>query len=543
MIIVNDQGNIIFYNKLIKKLFVHKLKEFLGQNVKSLIDIDLSTQQTDFEMKLNGIYVKLSKKPIDINGKIGFILVFEDITNLKKAIHEKKQLDAIIESSYDGIYITDCKGKTLKVNSAYERISGIKREDLLNKNVYDLVERGMFSEVVTKEVVKTKKSVSKLQSIKDKQRVLVTGSPIFNDKGLVEIVVTNVRDLSTLYDLKEKLEKARKLTKDYETQIEKLKAREWELNNVIAHSFDMKKILKTASQISDVNSTVLIQGESGVGKEIVAKIIHKGSRKSTMPFIKVNCGAIPENLLEAELFGYEKGAFTGAKYTGKPGLFELANEGTVFLDEIGEMPLNLQVKLLRVLQDKEFFRVGGTNPIKVDFRIIAATNRNLENMISKGEFRKDLYYRLNVIPLYIPPLRERPEDIPPLIFYFLNKYNNLYNRKKTITPETIEILNNYQWPGNVRELQNIIERLVVTVESDIIKTSDLPENLIDPENEILKEIHVNSIIPLEEALEELEKQLVEKAYRRYRSSYKVAKVLNISQPTAYRRIKKYITNS
>jgi transcriptional regulator with PAS, ATPase and Fis domain len=305
----------------------------------------------------------------------------------------------------------------------------------------------------------------------------------------------------------------------------------------------MKKVFDFAARVAQVDSTVLITGESGSGKEIVAKTIHKLSKRKDGPLIQINCGAIPENLLESELFGYEPGAFTGASKEGKLGMFELAENGTLFLDEIGELPLNLQVKLLRVLQEREIVRVGGIKPKKINVRIIAATNKDLEKMVEKGMFREDLYYRLNVVRIKIPPLRERKTDIPPLIQHFLRKFNEKYEMNKKISPEVIERLIAYDWPGNVRELENLIERLVVIVIEDIIELKHLPDYLQASINSDHFQVSVSGIIPLKKASEDLEKQLISKALQKYGSTRKAAQILEVDQATIVRKAKKYnITN-
>jgi transcriptional regulator with PAS, ATPase and Fis domain len=282
---------------------------------------------------------------------------------------------------------------------------------------------------------------------------------------------------------------------------------------------------------------VLILGESGVGKEMVANLIHETSDRKNSPFIKVNCGAIPENLLESELFGYEGGAFTGAKKEGKMGLFELANKGTLFLDEIAEMPLALQVKLLRVLQEREVMRVGGVKPVAVNVRIIAATNRNLHEDVQKGNFREDLYYRLNVIPLSILPLRERREDILPLASYFIEQFNQKYLTKKTLSAETAEAFELYNWPGNVRELQNIVERLIVMSDGDEIQHLHLPEEITNLSSNRDK-VQVLDILPLKECMEMAEKQLLRLAKQKYSSTVKIADALQVNQSTISRKLQK-----
>jgi len=299
----------------------------------------------------------------------------------------------------------------------------------------------------------------------------------------------------------------------------------------------MHQIFELTLKVAKVDSNVLITGESGVGKEIIAKIIHKASPRAQKSFLQINCGAIPENLLESELFGYEGGAFTGARRKGKMGYFELSDGGALLLDEIGELPFNLQVTLLRALQEREVLRVGGTTPYKFDVRIIAATNRNLEEMVSKSLFRADLFYRLNVVPICIPPLRERKEDIIPLVIHFLEKFNSKFKTNKRFEPEVLRAFERYDWPGNVREMENVIERLVIIVDDEIIDINHLP--FIDNNQEIQGvNIEVLSPIPLQEASDILEKKLIIKALQLYGSTRKAAKALGVSHPTVIRKAQK-----
>lgn len=311
-----------------------------------------------------------------------------------------------------------------------------------------------------------------------------------------------------------------------------------DLKNYVFSNNDMTLIVNKCLKVAKYNCTVLIMGESGVGKDIITQIIHKASAQSNEPLIKVNCGAIPENLLEAELFGYEKGAFTGANNC-KLGIFEIAQNGTLFLDEIGELPLFLQVKLLRVLQDGEFFRIGGTRAIKANARIIAATNRNLIDMVRHNEFRQDLFYRLNVFPIYVPPLRERKEDIGPLAESFVNKYNKKFELKKVLSLKAIVELQKYSWPGNVRELENLIQRLLICTDSNIIRETDVIENIKQTQDSFMLESGNKNNNSLKDVLEKAEYNALLHAINRYKSAEKVATKLNISHSTLARRLKKY----
>ena len=305
------------------------------------------------------------------------------------------------------------------------------------------------------------------------------------------------------------------------------------LDGSVAQSQEIIKVFLLAKKLAKVDSTLLILGESGVGKEVIVKYLHQESERANQPLIKVNCAAIPKHLLESELFGYEKGAFTGADSRGKPGLFEQANGGTIFLDEIGDMPIDLQVKLLRVLQEFEITRVGGRSSFKIDVRVVSATHRNLEEMVENGEFRKDLYYRLNIVPIKIPALRERKADIVPLAFYFLNKMNKKNRLNKRFHPEIIRFFEEYPWPGNIRELENLIERLVVTADLEQIGLEDLPPSMLQG-----LELKQNVKSTLKEIIENVERKIIKEKIQEYKTTRSTAKELGISQSALVKKMKR-----
>ena len=447
--------------------------------------------------------------------------------------HLLKELDAIINSSYDGLFIASGEGIALRVNKAYERITGLDSSALLGKSMQALVDEGYYNESVTLRVMKTLKTVTINQTIRGKRIVLATGSPVFDDEGNLFRVVTNIRDITELTKLQNELQKTEEKYKQYELELSHLRAMQLSDNDIVTRSPKMIGLLELAMKVAYVDSTVLIYGESGTGKELVAKIIHKRGRTDKNPFIKINCAAIPANLLESELFGYEGGAFTNAKKEGKPGLFELANNGTLFLDEIAEMPIVLQAKLLRALQDKEITRVGGTKPIVVNTRIIAATNRNLLDMVKNKKFREDLYYRLMVVPLYLPPLRERKEDVVLLAMSFVDKLNKHFGYNKKLKPDVIDKLIAYSWSGNVRELENVIERMIVTSSNEDITIDLLPEV-----------IYAKKFVPqkgtrLKNAVEQTELYLLEESFKEHQSWQIVAEELGVDRTTIFRKAKKY----
>ena len=448
------------------------------------------------------------------------------------------KISDIIESSYDGIYITDGEANTIMVNKAYERIAGIRVEELIGRNMKDLVKEGYISRSATLLVLENRMVNTIEQDFKTGKKALVTATPVFDNEGHITMVVTNVRDITELYELKEMLHEKENLTRKYSIELEKMRIELLKNTDLIVRDQKMLYAVQMAKRVAPLDTTVLLTGETGVGKDEVAKFIYKNSSRSAKQLIKINCGAIPKPLIEAELFGYEKGAFTGASKEGKLGLFEIADEGTLFLDEIGELPLDMQVKLLRVLQDNEFQRVGGVKPIRTDVRIIAATNRNLQEMVEKKTFREDLYYRLNIVPINIPPLRERQDDIIPLINYFLCRLNKKYGFKKTLSSEAMNCMFKYEWRGNVRELKNIVERVMVMSNVDNISTKDLPEEIKTwgDEHHILLE---SDVVPLKTALDKVEKHLLKIAFDKYGNVRDAARALEIDPATFVRKRRKH----
>ncbi len=467
------------------------------------------------------------------------LLEFDNLYKGKKIVDlTMKQLYQIIENSYDGMYITDGEANTLFLNKSYEKITGMKRNDMIGKNMRYLVENKYLSQSGTLLVLESKKNVTIEQKFKTGKTVLVSSSPVFNDNGEITLVVTNVRNVTELYELKEQVKKNMELTEKYYSQLEGIRQQLLKFSDIIAKDEKMLNTLEMAKKVAKVDTTVLLLGETGVGKEKIAKYIHKNSTRSNKSFIKIDCGSIPYNLIESELFGYEKGAFTGANKDGKIGLFELADGGSIFLDEIGELPLDMQVKLLRVLQEGEIKRVGGTEVIKIDVRVVAATNRNLKDMVEKKTFREDLYYRLNVVPIKILPLRERKNDIEPLINHFLCVFNKKYDFDKIITPAALDSLKEYKWPGNVRELKNIIERVIIMSSGNKILRSDLPIKEVW-DSDVSTSNMWNEKLTLKEAVENLEESIIESSLEKHGNVRDAAKELGINASTLVRKRKKY----
>lgn len=519
---------------------------------KNVIEIDQALNEK--------IQILANKADLDIN------------SFLYKLLDKSVEFDAfnLADSISDGIYVIDKQGIVTSINKGFTRITGFSEDDVLGKHmqavwkekgiqdddtlmveaqIKDLMDVDIISKKNKKNfsvrkpraialiALEEKKKISIITTIKrNNKTVLIVGTPYFDEYGEVSQVITIIRDLTELIELNRKLAEAETEKRKYFKELSLLKGSQGKqvYNELVGTSPSMEKVKKLISSVAETDATVLITGETGTGKEVVATEVYKNSKRKDGPYVKINCAAIPESLLESELFGYEKGAFTGAQNKEKLGLFEIANNGTILLDEIGEMPIKLQSKLLRVLQEREIKRIGGTKSIKIDVRVIAATNQNLLEQIKKGEFREDLYYRLNVIPIVIPPLRERKEDITVLAYNFLDKFNSKYSKNRYINIDTIEILKSYDWPGNVRELENTIERLVVIGDDEFI-TNKAIVSIIGEERFSQDLLTENRGSTLKEAVDLFEKNIIEKALKRYGSTYKAAKVLGITQSTVVRK--------
>ncbi|MGN4426696.1 sigma-54 interaction domain-containing protein [Bacillus cereus group sp. MYBK30-1] len=437
-------------------------------------------------------------------------------------------LQDVFEYAFDEIFVTDDKGIVVRVNSMCERHYQLSAKELVGKHVQELQKEGIFYPSATLEVIEKKRPVELVQTTKSGEYLHVRTRPVFDEQGDLRRVISYSRDLTELYQLRKKVEEMDNQLKTYKKELRET----YEHEGLIFKSIAMQKIVETIKKVSVVDSTVLVLGETGVGKSRLVRHLHEVSHRKNESFYEINCAALPTNLIESELFGYSGGSFTGANREGKKGLLESAHKGTLFLDEIGEMPLEVQAKLLQVLQEKTFRPVGGRDLKKVDVRIVAATNRDLSEMVKEGTFRKDLYYRLNVIPISIPPLRERTEDILPLIYHYLHHFNKKYGRDVKLAPSTLQMFVGYPWEGNNREIENVIERIVITAD-DFVTVEDLPLSMQEATVE-------QSGQSLYRMLEEVERNIILKAYKTYGSSYKVAEFLQISQSAATRKIKKFI---
>lgn len=452
---------------------------------------------------------------------------------LTKLMHVNKQLWDVIEHSSDSIYVTDQDGISVYANESFEEMTGATVESVLGKSVFDLEAQGIYRPSVSAIVLREKRQITLIQRGINGKDLVVTGTPVFDANKNIYMVICNSKAIEDL-----------SLLKNYLSQMKPsiIKKVEQSKDNAVAvfKSEYMTELMKSANKVSQVDSTVLLTGESGTGKGLIARYIHQNSMRGDMPMVEINCSAIPEQLFESEMFGYEPGAFTGAQKEGKPGIFEMANGGTLFLDEIGDMPMHMQTKLLKVLQDRKFIRIGSVEPIETDVRIIAATNQDLRQLVEKDEFRPDLFYRLNVFPIHIAPLRERPEDILKLAPHFLKIYNEKHCKSVSLAPEVLEKLSEFSWHGNVRELEHFIERLVIVYDGEV-KVEDL--DFAGEVQESRKGIAVHELMPLKKAVEETERQLINMATCISENSYTVADLLDISQASAHRKITKYKGNN
>lgn len=445
----------------------------------------------------------------------------------------RQTLLQILDYIPDGVVVLDNAANYMVVNRAYEKLVGITGRDIIGHNTQELVEKGYISAPsLAQLIIQTRRRTSIVQRMqKTGKELLLTGSPILDAEGNISFIVGILRDITELNKLKQELGVRYREFQRYQAELELLR-RERVVEKVIHRSKTMSQVIEVVKRIAPFDTTVLLTGESGVGKEVMARLIHDLSPRANEPFVEVNSAAIPAELIEAELFGYEEGAFTGAKKKGKPGLFEVANKGTLFLDEVAELSPKTQANLLRVLQDGKVRRVGGTTSFEVDTRIIAATNKNLLELVQKGSFREDLFYRLNVVPITIPPLRQRKEDIAPLAAHFVAKFNAKHGLNKSFSPEVLQYFCHYDWPGNVRELEHTVERLLLTSSDTEVTLASLaqqnPGGIIDFQ-----------FMSLQEYLNSMERQLLENLYRSLQSTRKVAQILQVDQSTVVRKLQKY----
>jgi PAS domain S-box-containing protein/TyrR family helix-turn-helix protein len=559
-ILSTDQiGNIAAINQQASEIIGIDRQKIVGTNISEhlkmtarLVHRCLQTGKPQIGRHIRGKRMKLVANitPIKEKGSVlGAVCCFEKMYKFEQSARKlesyqrlNKQFETIFNSSSDGIWVVDGTGKVIAVNQAAEKFSNIKAADVINKNVIKLAESGIIDRTLTPEVLTSKRPVNMLQYIeKTGKYILSTGTPAFDENGNVFLVVVNERDMTRLNELLEQLNQTRLVSNKYKDKLTELGMLELKKQEIIAESEEMRQVLRVALKLAQMEaSNILIQGESGTGKGLLAKFIHRNSPRHNKPFIQINCATIPENLLEAELFGYEKGAFTGAHQRGKAGLFELAHGGTFFLDEIGDIPYVVQAKLLKCLEDHEIMHLGGLKPIHINCMIIVADNQDLATLVKQKKFREDLYYRLNAFSIKIPSLRERPDDTFDLANYFLHKYNETYKSKKQLSYSAIEMLQAYPFPGNVRELKNLIKKAVVLSE-DLYLDEFIHKSLGYETSEEIQTTAGRTVAPsiLTVKLKETESKILKTAFMQCKSTREIAKYLGISQPSVVRKLKKY----
>jgi len=552
VVIIDQDGVVLFYNQAAARLLAPEVAQPVGRHLSQVRPegwpdlqqiLRTGRPQIGRRIKFPSATIIANRNPIVVEGRVvGVISVFQDISHYETIISElqgyqklHREMEAIFETSHDGLYITDGAANTIRVNSAYERITGLKRQDLLGRNMRELVAEKVFDHSVTLDVLRQGRSLTIMQSIQGGKQVMVTGTPVYDEEGRVVLVVTNVRDMTSLNQLRAQLEETRLLSARYHQSLVEQEQFEHVLQDMVVKSSAMVQVVQKAVKAAAVDAVVLLSGESGVGKSMLARVIHQMSPRSAGPFMKISCGTIPESLMESELFGYSKGAFTGADPAGKAGLIQAGQAGTVFLDEVAELTPAMQVKLLQVIEERTFTRVGGTKPTSVDVRIIAATNRHLKALVAAGGFREDLYYRLNVVPIDIPPLRQRREDIPSLCLRLLEKTSR--GQAKRLEPEVLDALMRYGYPGNVRELLNMVERMVIMSEGEAITLADLPGELRPAPGGAAPPLPEG--LGLKDTVAALEAQVIRRALDAHPSLAQTARALGVHPSTLWRKIIRY----
>ncbi len=552
ILVVDAEGIVVLYNQAAHRIFPFDDADPVGKHMSKVRPetwpdirrvLHTGQPQVGVRIEVSETTIIANRSPIIDSGEtIGVISVFQDISDHEAIISQLRgyqdlyrELEAVFELSYDGLFVVNGRDNTVvRLNSAYERMSGLSRDQIVGMHVNEMLRDKMIDRSVTMQVHEKRAPVTIMQKIWGDRDVMTTGTPLFDEKNDISLVVINVRDLTELNELKAKLEETRKLESRYQQSLTEHINLDHARKRMIVRSEAMKKVLHKAVKAASVSNSMLLFGESGVGKSMLARIIHEISGRCNQPFVKINCGAIPESLMESELFGYEPGSFTGALPQGKAGLFETAHNGTIFLDEVAELTPTMQVKLLEVIDEGRFSRIGATKHKDVDVRVIAATNRNLKEMMEKDLFREDLYYRLKVISIHIPPLRDRREDIPALAHQFLQNYCEQHGVDKRLRREVLDALAQYDYPGNIRELKNLLESMMVMSEGDAISMSDAPGDL----RRSLKGHHESRFreTSFKQAVAGFELDLIKSAVSRYGSVPEAARALGVHPATFWRKL-------
>lgn len=547
VIIVNNESVIVHINNSAINLLdisINPINKYIKDVIKESLMPEILQSKNEHENQnwnKNKKNFVVTRKLLKNNDRIiGAIAIFKDITiynKLNKKIDEDTSyintLNTLLDTSYDWAVVVDKNYKITMMSKGYKEFLDVQNP--VGKDVREVIDNTRLHLIIDSGITE----IGEIQEIRGQEVVSMRVPIIKEGKVVGAIGKVMFKDLNDFYVISEKVRKLKEELKEYEGSLKSEKSAKYSFENIIGSSSIIKDVKYMGEKASKTNSNVLIMGESGTGKELFAHAIHNRSKRVLEPFVKINCGAIPSELLESELFGYEEGAFTGAKKGGKKGKFELANKGTIFLDEIGDMPLNMQVKLLRVIQEREVERVGGNKLKKIDVRIIAATNKNLEELVKKNLFREDLYYRLNVMTLNVPPLRSRKEDISILADFLKSKLSRELNKYvEGISKDAVKYLMNYNWPGNVRELENIIERAINLLDSDlIIKPKHLPSRIVTLD---ISNAYGKANTSLKEIVEDIEYKLISKYLNEFKGNKnKVAKTLGISRTSLYKKIEKY----
>jgi len=553
---VDRSGKIVYVNRQVENFLEMPAEEILGHHVKEffpttgLVEVLVDGKpQLGRRLSLkNGTYLT-NRTPIYSGDEIiGAVAVFQDITELQNIIDElsddnerirelKNMLETILDLSSDGIIAVDRDYKITMCNKSFASFLNRKPEDIIGKHVKDVYGNPIFP----KAMETGEPEYGYLTTLNGKE-IIANRVPIVKDGQIVgalgSIVFGNLDDF---FALTKKIQRLKSQLDYYKDELEKVQWTKHTFDHIVGKSKEIVAVKETARRVAHSNSTVLITGESGTGKELFAHALHTESMRRKGPFVKVNCAAVPENLLESELFGYQEGAFTGARKGGQIGKFEMANGGTIFLDEIGDMSFHMQAKLLRVVQEKEIERLGDNRPRKIDVRVVTATNRNLEELIAEGKFREDLYYRINVVSLNIPPLRERLDDLELLVDYFVKRFNKQFGQNvKGVAQDVMNIFYNHDWPGNIRELENVVERAFNVLDGDMIQKKHLPLYLQKIS------LHKNQRVStggLPELVEEAEKEAILEALSAANGNkMRAAKLLGISRAGLYKKLKRYKIN-
>lgn len=550
VIVANAEGIITLFNPAAEAITGLDASQVVGQLAEQVIPntglcrvLETGITEINQQQTLLNSRILTNRSPIMKDNKmLGAVAIFQDITELQTVANElenvkklKSTLESILESGFECVVVVDTQGKITMLNQAYCDFLGKDSKQVIGMHVSDVIENTRMHIVAQN----GKAEIAAMQRIGD-NNVVVTRMPIIKDGEIVGAVGKVLfRDVKDLKSLVRKFNNLQSELEYYKEELRKVQGGKHTFESIIGESEKMAWLKSIGAKAAKGSSTVLVLGESGTGKELFAHAIHTNSPRRNEPFIKVNCAAVPENLLESELFGYDDGAFTGARKGGKPGKFELANGGTIFLDEIGDMTLSMQAKLLRVLQEREIERVGSTKTLKIDVRVVAATNRDLEQMIGQGDFRQDLYYRLNIISLHIPPLRERREDIPQLCISLLQKINNRTPHDvEGISPDAMKYLLGYDWPGNVRELENVLERAVNFMDDEqFILPEHLPPVI---KKQYRQRESTDSVKDLAGIRFDAEKQAIVKAIEAAGGNKsQAAKILGIHRSGFYQKLRKY----